>query len=145
MNATFTLKEIKIIAENILKKVSKNNLKTASMITLSGSLGVGKTTITQEIGKLLGVKEKITSPTFVIMKKYNIKNKTFKYLIHIDAYRLKNSQELFNIGWNELFFEKENLIIIEWPENVPECINDSAHKVILEHKNKQTRTIKTLL
>jgi len=145
METSFILREIKIIAENILTKVSKNKLETASIITLSGPLGAGKTTLTQEIGKILGVKERITSPTFVIMKKYKISNKKFKYLIHIDAYRLKNSQELFNIGWNKLFLEKENLIIIEWPENIPDCIDNNVYRVVLKHKDKQTRIIKTLL
>lgn len=142
MEQAFDLEEIKEVAEKLLKKIDDKKSKNAVILALSGDLGAGKTTLTQQIGDLLGIKEKIVSPTFVIMKKYNIPNKKFEKLIHIDAYRLKNSKDLFKLGWKNLTASK-NLIIVEWPELVPECFDrKDVIKIFLEHKNKKTRIIK---
>ena len=145
MEKSFKLEEIKKVAQNLIVQVDKKRTKNSMIIALSGELGTGKTTLTQEIAKLLGVKEKLVSPTFVIMKKYKTKDKKYKNLIHIDAYRLNNSQELLNLGWPEIIKDKDNLIIIEWPERIPECFNNNVCKVFLNHQDKQTRTIEILL
>jgi len=158
MIKSFTLNEIEKIVHDLFEDITKKDKfsktessnfsketfrETATIIALSGELGAGKTTLTQEIAKLLGVKEKVTSPTFVLIKRYETANKTFKNLVHIDAYRLENSEELIKIGWQELVENKENLIIIEWPERVPDCLKSPVYKVILGHRDEQTRTIKT--
>ncbi len=133
---------IKEIAKEILEKISMGVKDAATLVTLSGDLGAGKTTLTKEIAKQLGIIERIISPTFVIMKIYKTKNKRFKKLIHIDAYRLKNSKELLNLGWEELIKVKDSLVIMEWPENVPDCVCVDAHKIQIEHKNETTRNLK---
>ena len=136
------LNNLQNIASEIIKKVKKINREGASVITLHGDLGAGKTTLTQEIARQFKVKVNIISPTFVIMKKYEVIDKEFKYLIHIDAYRLEKSEELFKLGWQELIENKNNLIIIEWPENVPDCIPKDVLKIEISHINENTRTIK---
>jgi tRNA threonylcarbamoyladenosine biosynthesis protein TsaE len=73
---TKNLEETKKIAEILLRKISAPQ-NSASLITLSGDLGAGKTTFTQKIGEILEIKEKINSPTFVISKRYSIKSKKF--------------------------------------------------------------------
>lgn len=100
--------------------VSKIHMKTdrAYMVFLSGDLGSGKTTTTKSIAKELGVEEDITSPTFVILKRYEVKRGEFKNLIHIDAYRLKNYEELRKIKFEEYMSDASNLILLEWPEMV---------------------------
>lgn len=100
------------------KKFAKN-LIGGEIIGLKGDLGAGKTVFTKGIAASLGVKENVNSPTFVIMKIYELKNKTggIKKLIHIDAYRLKKNEEIKNLGIED-FINKDNLIIIEWPENI---------------------------
>lgn len=145
MEISFNLQEIENISQILIEDIYKKTKKTPVIVTLSGELGAGKTTLTQEVAKLLGVKQRIVSPTFVIMKKYKTTDQRFKFLIHIDAYRLKNSQELLNLGWEELIKNKENLIIIEWPEMVSGCLDRDVYKIRLEHKDKQTRIFKTLL
>jgi tRNA threonylcarbamoyladenosine biosynthesis protein TsaE len=137
-----TLKQLPSIAQDLLKKAKKAKSTTATVIALSGDLGSGKTTLTQELARQLGVKENVISPTFVIMKKYNVIDDTFKYLIHIDAYRLEKSEELLKLGWQNLLEDKNNLIIVEWPENVEGCIPDNACRVQLAHKDENIRTIK---
>ena len=146
MKTIMTLDKLDDIANSLLEKAIKSKSKTATIIALHGELGAGKTTLTKEIGKVLGIKVNINSPTFVIMKKYKINsNKNFKFLIHIDAYRLNGSQELLNLGWQELFENKNNLIILEWPDRVPECLNGNICKVQLTHKDDKTRELEILV
>lgn len=140
MEKKIKLNDLAIIAKELINKAKSQNSNTATLITLSGDLGSGKTTLTKEIAKELDVKENVISPTFVIMKSYHTNDKIFKNMIHIDAYRLNNSQELVRLGWEELLGNRENLIILEWPEMVPECI-DGACKVTLAHVDENTRSI----
>lgn len=141
MKEIFTLEKIEKIAKNVLAEVRKNNKDKATIIAFDGDLGAGKTTLTKEISKQLGVVENVISPTFVIMKIYKTKDQKFKNLIHIDAYRLNKSEELFSLGWKELVKNKDNFIIVEWPEKVPECLENDVFRLKLEHKDAVTRSI----
>ena len=137
-------KDINKVAKELLKKVSRIKTNKARIIAMSGDLGAGKTTLTQEISKELGVKKSVVSPTFVIMKIYKTNSsqddfKSIKKLIHIDAYRLEGSKELEKIGWSDLYNDKDNLIIIEWPENVKDCLDDKSHFVYLSHLDEENR------
>ena len=136
-----TIKDLDNIASDLVTKAKKNKTTNAVVLAFYGDLGTGKTTITQKISENLGIKEKIISPTFVIMKKYQIKNGEFKNLIHIDAYRLESSNELILLGWNEIISNKDNLVIIEWPEKTKEVIPIDAIKINLTHIDEQTRGI----
>jgi tRNA threonylcarbamoyl adenosine modification protein YjeE len=114
-----------IAAEWLLDISNKYADKDESLVVgLSGHLGAGKTAFVKAVGKALGVKENITSPTFVLMKLYEpdptgaLKNFPWKRLIHIDAYRLEKPEELQALGWEDLVADKNNLIMVEWPENV---------------------------
>ena len=118
MKEIFELSKIENIAKEIIKKIVLDKKEVATIVTFSGDLGAGKTTLTKEIAKQLGVVDNVISPTFVIMKIYKLNHKKFKNLIHIDAYRLDNYKELINLGWNKIITNKDNLIIIEWPERV---------------------------
>jgi len=113
----------------------------ALVVALQGDLGAGKTAFTQEVGKILGVVENMHSPTFVIEKIYDIDWYGFKKFIHIDAYRLEKDSELLHLGWEEIIKEPENLIFIEWPENVSGIIPDEAKKVYLKFIDENTREI----
>ncbi len=103
--------------------------KTATVVTLSGPLGAGKTTFAKGIASTLGVEETVASPTFVIEKVYTLTNQLFSKLIHIDVYRLKNEQELETIGWRHIVNDPENLIVLEWPEGVPNAIPKDAIRI----------------
>lgn len=145
MKKIFKLDELKNIAVNILDELKNKKSNNSTILGLSGELGSGKTTLTQNIANILGVKEKVISPTFVILKKYKTKDEKFKNLIHIDAYRLESSKELINLGWNDIIEDENNLIIVEWPENVSDCLNNNISRIFLNHKDNQTRTIETLI
>ena len=119
-------------------KTSQGDVRTskrATILALKGDLGSGKTTFTQYLAKHFNIKEKVNSPTFVIQKRYEIKNNTnsskigkFDRLIHIDAYRLETGKELENLDWEELHSNPKNLILIEWPEIVDEVLSQDKYK-----------------
>ncbi|HEY0011013.1 MAG TPA: tRNA (adenosine(37)-N6)-threonylcarbamoyltransferase complex ATPase subunit type 1 TsaE [Candidatus Paceibacterota bacterium] len=97
----------------------------ATLVTLSGELGAGKTTFTQALAAHLGVSGAVTSPTFVLEKVYPLPedtNRGFARLVHIDAYRLDGGDALATLGWNALLGDSKNLIILEWPERVRDAL-----------------------
>lgn len=147
MIVNFNKTEISEISKKILEMVMKSKNNGAKIVALSGDLGSGKTTMTQELARQLGIKENVVSPTFVIMKIYNINSNNiyylnFKKLIHIDAYRLDSYLELLKIGWQEIIEDKDNLIVIEWPEKIIEIIPKNSIKIILSHIDEEKRGIK---
>lgn len=111
--------ELKEYAKNIKEKLeSFAGSDKATTVFLSGDLGAGKTTFVKVLAKEFGITEDLMSPTFVILKRYDIKGAVFKNMIHIDAYRLKSYEELVKIKFPEYLSNAENLILIEWPEMV---------------------------
>lgn len=111
----------------------------ATILGLYGNLGSGKTAFTKCLAKELGIGEVITSPTFVIMKIYDTDNKKFKRLIHIDAYRLESGKELQTLDFESLVNNPNNLIVIEWPENVKEILNNDHKKIHCNFIDENTR------
>jgi len=108
------------------------------VILLLGNLGAGKTCLTQGIAKGLGVKGKVNSPTFNIMKIYKTKIGT---LCHIDAYRLNSGQDLKMIGIDDYLGKKDTVVVIEWAEKVKSIW--PKNKIKVEIKNiKEGRKIK---
>src|SRR3989338_811552 len=115
--------------------------KGATIVTLSGSLGVGKTAFARALARAFGIDEDVTSPTYVIEKIYMPAKGVFSRFIHIDAYRLNGAHDLDVLGWRELIQESGNLIILEWPEKVDGAIPKDALKIELEFVDEQTRKI----
>ncbi len=111
------------------------------LVGLSGELGAGKTAFVKAVAKALGVKEEITSPTFVILKRFTIHDSRFKNLIHIDAYRLEHPSELENLGWKQLLADPKNLILLEWPEKVADILPQGMIEVSFEYIDEKTRRI----
>jgi tRNA threonylcarbamoyladenosine biosynthesis protein TsaE len=139
------IKETEKIAKIFLDKILKNKgrPKGALVVGLSGDLGAGKTTFVQTIAKHLFIKNKIKSPTFLIIKKYPIKkSENYKLLFHLDAYRLKDEKELLYLGWEEIINNKEHLVFIEWPENVIKALPKKYHKIHILHTPKGYREFK---
>jgi len=138
----FNKSDLKNIGEEIIEKAKSFKKNKATILTFSGDLGTGKTTLTKEIAKSLRVKKEVISPTFVIMKIYEIKDNVWKKLIHIDAYRLEKEKSLEFMGWNKIISNKENLIIIEWPEMIKSHIPKDIISINLIHKDENTRIIR---
>ncbi|HBB54181.1 MAG: ATPase [Parcubacteria group bacterium GW2011_GWA1_40_21] len=137
-----SLKETEKVAKEFLAKIIVKNENGASIVGLYGDLGSGKTAFTQEAAKCLGVKETVTSPTFVIEKIYKLDHQNFDHLIHIDAYRLGSGNELLNLGWEEIAKNPKNIIFIEWPEKVAEILPEDIKKIQLTFVDENTREIR---
>lgn len=95
---------LKTLLEDFFSKNSR-----ASLVFLKGDLGAGKTTFVKKLGKILGIKETIISPTFVLRKDY-------KNLIHVDGYRFEKEEEGKSLALDRELGEKGKIILIEWPE-----------------------------
>ena len=117
--------------------------KTAVVIALHGNLGGGKTTFLQGFAKGLGIKEKILSPTFVIMKKFiaTLKNKNF---YHFDCYRINNPEEILELGFKEIISNPENIVAIEWPEKIKKYLPRNSIKIKFKFINQTKREIKII-
>src|SRR4051812_11428104 len=141
MQKIFSKNQVPDIVREVLKTLRAKKGESATVVALSGDLGAGKTTLTQAIARELGIRETVISPTFVIMKIYELEKEAWKHLVHIDAYRLESSRELERLGWAEIIADPENLVLIEWPEKVPEAIPETAYRISLEHSSEEERTI----
>ncbi len=113
----------------------------ATVLALNGNLGAGKTTFTQTLARELGITETVTSPTFVIQKRYKTAAGPFAQLIHIDAYRLDSADELRALDWDVLVADPANIICLEWPERVAEIVPADAIAINLEIADGGGRTI----
>ncbi len=87
------------------------------VVILNGNLGAGKTYFIRSLLRNFGI-ENVSSPTFAIVNEYNGKLKFY----HFDFYRIKNSEELFNIGFNDYLNDTEAITLIEWGELLPEAL-----------------------
>lgn len=124
------LDEMELFAKILMKHVGSKDV-----ILLNGDLGAGKTTLTQFIGKYLGVKRNINSPTFNIIKSY--KGKELK-LHHMDCYRLEDSDE--DLGFNE-YFEDDAVTIIEWSQFIQEFLPEEYLVINITTINENQRQI----
>ncbi len=118
------------VTQDFVNKIKSLKRNKALVVGLFGDLGSGKTTFTQAVGEKLGVREVMTSPTFVIEKRYDLDGVFgFIKLIHIDAYRLDSGKEILNLNFQEDLNNSDNLILIEWPERVEGALADDILRV----------------
>jgi tRNA threonylcarbamoyladenosine biosynthesis protein TsaE len=94
----------------------------ALIIALQGDLGAGKTTFTQGFGRGLGIKRKMASPTFILMRRFSINHLPITNFYHIDAYRIKRPDSLEVLGLKEIFADPKNIVLIEWPEKIKKTL-----------------------
>jgi len=115
-----SIEETKSLASDFAK-----TLKVGDVVLLNGDLGAGKTTFTQLVFSCLGVKEVVNSPTFSVLKTYQVGELT---LHHFDVYRI-NTQEAIECGFDEVLSDKNAIIFIEWAENIKELLPKSFFEV----------------
>lgn len=134
-----TTEDTKEFAKELLS--SLNTKEGATILAMNGDLGSGKTTLTQFIGRLLGIEDNITSPTFLIERVYELKNQKWQHLVHIDAYRLEREQELLDLGWEDVIKNPNNLVVLEWAERVASIIPEDAIHIGIKHGKVGEREI----
>ena len=136
------LEDTKKLAQKLAKKILRKG--SPSVVALYGDLGAGKTTFVQFFAKALDVKEKILSPTFVIIKTYVLPVQAglrHKFFTHIDAYRLKLAKELSVLGLKDILKDKENITIIEWPEKIERYLPKNTKKIYFKTVGVTARRI----
>lgn len=113
------------------------------VIALHGKLGAGKTTFVQGLAKGLGIKRRIISPTFIILRTYKIGIKNF---YHIDLYRTKSKNDLEGLGIDDVLKDPQNIVIIEWAERLGSLLPKKRIDINFEYidENKRKITINTL-
>jgi len=125
----------------VLKKATEHS-ESASLVTLTGDLGAGKTTFTGQLAVHLGVTEPVVSPTFGIMKSYELlDHPDFDRLVHIDAYRIEDISEVGPLRFVELFQTPRTLICLEWPEQIASVLPKQQVAVSLEIGKGEERIV----
>ena len=140
---SFSSPSTKKFAETLAKKVIARGPKKrgATVLALHGELGAGKTTFTQGFMKGLGVRTRVTSPTFILMRRTALAGKKFKNVFHIDFYRVKRATELKALGIMDIFREPSHLVLVEWPERAPKLIPKGALRINFHHGEKEHERI----
>lgn len=138
--------QTKKFGEFLAKEISKiPPTKKSFILGLEGDLGSGKTTFLQGFAKGLGIKERILSPTFVIMKKFQIPK--FGNFYHIDCYRIQKPKEILDLEFKKIISTHGNIVAVEWADRIRKIlpgntlmlkfklIDRSARKIMVKFKN----------
>ena len=139
---TKTPEQTKKLGQLLAKEVLKNpRKKRAFVLALKGDLGGGKTTFLQGFVLALGLKQRITSPTFIIVKRVSLNKGQFRDFYHIDCYRIKEPKELTALGFREILAFPQNIVAIEWAERVEKILPKDTMTIEFEFIDQQTRKI----
>ncbi len=125
--------------ENIGRELA-DNLNPGDVVLLNGALGSGKTTFTKGLAEGLGIKSRVLSPTYILIRQYQGE----KYnLNHIDLYRLDDEKEITNIGIEEILSDKKSITVIEWAKkskklkanwDVSFSVENDIRKIVIKHE-----------
>lgn len=135
--------------ENTLEiaKDFAQTLDGGEVVLLEGSLGAGKSVFVRGVARALGIEKRITSPTFVLMKVYDVlDHATIKRLVHVDAYRV-GLDDLEAIGLMEYLTDPVTVVFIEWGEKVKKWLlnnNNKINMVQINYVDEDTREIKII-
>jgi len=127
--------ETQKLGKDFAKKILESSTKNRTIVFgLSGNLGGGKTTFLQGFAKGLGIKEKILSPTFVIMKR-------FDNFYHFDCYRIAKPEEILELDFKNIIKNPKNIVAIEWPEKIKKVLPKNIVSIKFKFINKNKREI----
>jgi tRNA threonylcarbamoyladenosine biosynthesis protein TsaE len=128
------LADLPLVASAII-----NLTETHKIVAFYGQMGAGKTTLIKQICLQLGVIQDVSSPTFALVNEYETRNQNTLY--HFDFYRIKNIEEVYDIGYEDYFYSS-NLCLMEWPENIePLLQNEKTIKVHIKPKGEGNREV----
>jgi len=139
---TNSSKETQELGQSLAIETVKVGLQESAVVLgLSGNLGGGKTTFLQGFAEGLGIKEKILSPTFVILKHFKIQNSKFTDFYHIDCYRINKSEEILDLDFKKIILNPKNIVAVEWPEKIKKFLPKSTLFVDFKFIDEDTRKI----
>ncbi|MDX1773624.1 tRNA (adenosine(37)-N6)-threonylcarbamoyltransferase complex ATPase subunit type 1 TsaE [Oceanihabitans sediminis] len=131
MDIKYTINDLDEIADLLLEK-SKSRI-----LLFHGEMGVGKTTLIKTLVSKLGSSDEVQSPTYSLVNEYKTKDAS---IYHFDLYRVNDSEELYNFGFEEYLFEN-HWVFIEWPEIASEFLTDGVTEIHLELEENNSRKI----
>ena len=138
-NAELTLELNSLEDTDRLGKCIAAHLPDSACIVLSGTLGAGKTTLTQAILSALDIpREEILSPTFALIRSYAVGNRSFH---HMDAYRVADDDEFLELGVEELFEAPQTLCVIEWGDRVRDVLPTETLWISIEWQTESSRVV----
>ena len=111
-------------------------INPGTVIAYRGDLGAGKTAFTRGLARGLGCREIVTSPTYTIVNEYLGGRVP---LFHFDMYRLRSSDDLFDIGWED-YLDRGGVCAVEWSENVDDALEDAVY-ITIEKLGEDSRRI----
>lgn len=127
--------EIPQVAQELVKLMDRYQI-----ITFTGPLGAGKTSLIRAILELKGVTQTVTSPTFTYVNLYE--NEQGQLFYHFDLYRIETLESFISAGFNEYLYAPNSRVLIEWPEVIMPLLTESVcHCVIDYHDSKRIITI----
>lgn len=138
---TTSSEETQRLGEEFVKR-----LKAQDVVCLYGDLGSGKTTFVKGMAKGLGSASRIISPTFVLIRQHKIKVQSSKLkvksLYHVDLYRIENFENIKGLGLEDLFEEKNTIVVIEWAERLGSLLPKKRWDVKFEHEDESKRKMR---
>ena len=127
--------------ESAQKVLETRSGERAAILGLIGNLGGGKTTFLHGFAKGLGIKEKVNSPTFIIMRRYKMQDARYKNFYHLDCYRLNKPREILDLGWKEIIENPKNIVAVEWAGKMKKIMPQETIWLNFEFVNDKTRKI----
>ncbi|MFD2828313.1 tRNA (adenosine(37)-N6)-threonylcarbamoyltransferase complex ATPase subunit type 1 TsaE [Leeuwenhoekiella polynyae] len=132
MELDYDLSEVNKVARELIDQLKFDT------ILIYGDLGAGKTTLIKALVKELGSNDTVSSPTFSLINEY--KTETNASIFHLDLYRLKNENEAFDLGIEEIL-ESDSVKLIEWPQKINTLLENDVHSAKISSINEATRKI----
>lgn len=114
-----------------IAKLLLSSLHPGMILTLSGQLGAGKTTLVQALADELGAAKRPQSPTFALLRTYSFPSKNnVERLVHVDAYRIENEKDLLALDLDEELADGKSILVTEWPENIQNWIKNRLKSIV---------------
>jgi tRNA threonylcarbamoyladenosine biosynthesis protein TsaE len=132
MNSIYFFNDIKAVVKEL-----ETLLKGKKVITFTGPLGAGKTTVIRELLRLWGIDRGVTSPTFTYMNQYV--NSDGTKIFHFDLYRLGTIDEFISLGFDEYLYQDNSIILIEWPEIIKSLLTHDVFHIQLDYDSEDSQ------
>lgn len=126
-------------------KVFSKKLKLGDIVALYGDLGSGKTTFVQGLAEGLKIKKRILSPSFVFIRQYPLPERGLVNFYHVDLYRIENGKNIRGLGLEEIFRNKNNIVVIEWADKLGKFLPSRRIEINFKygsHENQRKIKIK---
>ena len=135
-----------IVTENFNQTIKlgedfSQEIKPGEFLAFFGDLGIGKTTFVQGLAKGLGIKRRIISPTFIIVRTYLVKSATF---YHVDLYRTQSTDDLLGIGLDQIIEGRNNIVALEWAEKMGDLLPKKRIDLFFRNLGDDKREIKII-